>query len=470
MESSTPLTLESLLRQARRLRFADSATETAFMTERIESGLTRARVILVAAMVAFAAGGWVDITNMGRASVLLRAVLEARAMAEVACAGMLISTWLPGHVRRAEWVNGIGVAMLAAYPVLAYWHFAFHLPRLQFVGQLIGNLMPILAVSAFALPLRARTLALVIAAVLVPGAWFFRATVLTDRASDWRTLATAFFAVAPVVLLMAWWREAGERTMFAQREHARRLNAELERANAELARLNAEKNEFMAVAAHDLRAPLGVVRGLLELLREGRIAAPEKRDTALTQALGETARMHALVENYLGAHAAESGALPVRLEAVDLGAFARELATRHSAAATAKRQMLTTDAPAGRVRVTADAALLAQIGDNFVTNALKFSPAGAAVRIELLAAPGGGVARLAVVDDGPGVAPDDQEKLFRKFSRGAARPTAGESSAGLGLATARRLAEAMGARVGCESPVADGRGACFWIELPEANS
>ncbi|MBX3736586.1 MAG: HAMP domain-containing histidine kinase [Candidatus Didemnitutus sp.] len=462
--------LELLQRQARRLRFTDPVMESAFMTERIEGGLTRARVILVAAMAAFALGGWADIANIARTSMLLRALLQMRVLAEVACAGMLLSTWLPGHTRRAEWVNALGVAVLAAYPVLAYWHFAYHLPKLQFVGQLIGNLMPILAVSAFALPLRARTLAVVITAVLVPGAWFFRATVLVDRASEWRVLVTAFFGIVPVVLLMAWWREAGERTMFAQREHARRLNAELERANAELARLNAEKNEFMAVAAHDLRAPLGVVRGLLELLREGRIAAPEKRDEALRQALGETGRMHALVENYLGAHAAESGVLPVRMETIDLGAAAHELAARHGATAAAKRQALTTDAPAGRVRVTADAALLAQVGDNFVTNALKFSPAGAAVRIELLAAPGAGVARLAVVDAGPGVSLEEQGKLFRKFSRGAARPTAGESSAGLGLATARRLAEAMDGRVGCESPMADGCGACFWIELPEATS
>jgi signal transduction histidine kinase len=460
--------LDQLLRQARRLRFADPAMETAFMNERIDDGLARARVIVIAAMVVFAVGGVADYHTLGHNGPLWRAVWVQRLIAELGCLGMLVSTWVPGHRRRAEWVNAIGVTTLAAYPLLAFWHFAFHLPRLQFVGQLIGNLMPILAVAAFALPIRARRLALVVALVLVPGAVFFGTTVLAERTSEFRSLLTAIFGSGTVVILMAWWREAGDRTMFAQREHARRLNAELERANAELARLNVEKNEFMAVAAHDLRAPLGVVRGLLELLREGRVAAPEQRDAVLRQALGETGRMHALVENYLGAHAAESGALPVRREPVDLGAVARELAARHRGVAAGQGQALTTDAPAGRVRVEADPALLAQVGDNFVTNALKFSPAGAAVRIELLAAPGGGVARLAVVDEGPGVTPEEQGRLFRKFSRGTARPTGGESSAGLGLATARRLAEAMGGRVGCESPVAGGRGACFWIELPEA--
>ncbi len=466
MESRPLPSLEDLLRQARRLRFAEPALEATFMRERVEDGVGRARVIIVAAMVVFVAGGASDYATMGRDSALLHAVLLHRAVAVLGCAAMLVSTWVRGHGQRAEWVNAIGVTALAAYPIFAYWHYAYHLPRAQFVGQMNGNLLPILAVSAFALPMRARVLALVVAAVLVPGAWFFRATVLAERTAEFRTVATAFFGVGGVVLLMAWWREAGERAMFAQREHARELNAELGRANAELARLNAEKNEFMAVAAHDLRAPLGVVRGLLGLIQGDRMPAAQRTE-ALRLALGETGRMHTLVENYLGAHAAESGTLPVRTEVVDLGAVAAELVARHAAAAASKRQTLATDAPAGRVRVPADPALLAQIGDNFVTNALKFSPAGAAVRIELLAAPGAGVARLAVVDEGPGVTPEDQGRLFHKFSRGAARPTAGEPSAGLGLATVRRLAEAMGGRVGCDSPVTTGGGACFWIELPE---
>lgn len=468
MPPSPTSTLDELTREATQLRFTDAATETAFLTERVEGGLMRARVMLGAAMLAWAAGGWADWANQPPGAPFLRASVQLRVISEVACAWMLVSTWLPGHVRRAEWVNATGVAVLAAFPLLNFWHFAWHLPHRPFVGLLTGNLVAVLAVAAFAMPLRARTLTVVIATVLVPGAVFFRTTVLVERPAEFRSLLSVLFVVSPMIVLMAWWREAGERVLFAQREHARRLNAELERANGELARLNAAKNEFMAVAAHDLRAPLGVVRGLLGLLREGRIAAPEKREEALRQALGEADRMYALVENYLGAHAAESGALPLRRETVDLGAVARELVARYAPAAATKGQALTTDAPTGRVRVMADPALLAQVGDNFVTNALKFSPSGASVRVELLAAPDAGVARLAVVDEGPGVTPDEQTRLFSKFARGAARPTADERSVGLGLATARRLAAAMDGRVGCESPVAAGRGACFWIELPAA--
>jgi signal transduction histidine kinase len=107
--------------------------------------------------------------------------------------------------------------------------------------------------------------------------------------------------------------------------------------------------------------------------------------------------------------------------------------------------------------------MLAQVADNFVTNALKFSAAGATVRVELLVAEaageggsgGGGVARLTVTDEGPGIAAEEQGRLFTKFGKGSARATAGEASTGLGLAVAKRLAEAMGGAVGLR--VADER-------------
>jgi signal transduction histidine kinase len=179
--------------------------------------------------------------------------------------------------------------------------------------------------------------------------------------------------------------------------------------------------------------------------------------------------MHTLVNDYLGAHALESGTVPVRWERLDLGAAAQAAGARHAGAATMKGQRIETDAPLGKVWVTADAGMLAQVADNFVTNALKFSAAGATVRVELLVAEaegGGGVARLTVTDEGPGIAAEEQGRLFTKFGKGSARATAGEASTGLGLAVTKRLAEAMGGSVGCESPANErGTGAVFWVEV-----
>lgn len=467
--SSALIPLAALLHQARWLRFADRPTEEQFHNERQRDGRTRVRVMLVLAILFVAASGLrMALVYPPGYRWLLETQLHYRFFV-VAPAWVLalLSTMLPGHHRRAEWVYTSATLVALWGLVVMDWHYLLAERRgVNTMASLITiDFVEVLVLSTFTLPLRFRWQAVLSLGGTATALVFLRLATPSFYGAEIGSITTNLGFAAVATLVLATWREQSERTIFVQREHGRALNAELEKSNAELARLNAEKNEFMAVAAHDLRAPLGVVRGLLELLRDGRIATAEKRATALQQALGETGRMHTLVENYLGAHAAESGALPVRREAVDLGAVAHELVARHGAAANAKRQQLTADAPLGRVRVLADPALLAQVGDNFVTNALKFSPAEAKVRLELHAAPDAGLARLAVLDEGPGVSPAEQGRLFQKFSRGSVRPTAGESSAGLGLAVAKRLADAMGGRVGCDSPVAAGRGACFWVEL-----
>jgi signal transduction histidine kinase len=127
-----------------------------------------------------------------------------------------------------------------------------------------------------------------------------------------------------------------------------------------------------------------------------------------------------------------------------------------------QQRIAVTTGPAAWVQ--ADAALLAQVTDNFLTNAVKFSAPGAAVRITIAQAADGSVARFEVTDQGPGIPTAEQAILFQKFSRASTRPTAGETSHGLGLAGAKRLAETMGGKVGCDS--VPGAGATFWVELP----
>ncbi len=463
-----PGSLDSLLLQARRLRFTDPELERRFREERQAAGRLRSQVTAAVALLFVAGVGW------------RQALREAAAHPEFIAWSLhyrflvvapfwvllLVSSILPGHLRRAEWVYGMAT-------VGALWGLAVMSAGLRDGGLATASFLTVdyglvLLTSVIVLPLRFRALLATVLAGGLGGLALVRYLLPTESVA-YLLAQSNFSMISLVAIALGWGLERNNRMLFAQREHARALNAELERTNAELARLNAEKNEFMAVAAHDLRAPLGVVRGLLELAGDGKLGSEARRGEALRQALGETERMHTLVENYLGAHAAESGRVPVRLARLDLGAAARGLAARHATTAAAKRQTLATDAPEGRVWVQADEALLAQVGDNFVSNALKFSPEGAAVRLELLAAPGNGVARLAVTDEGPGIPTEEQGRLFQKFTRGTARPTAGESSAGLGLAVAKRLAEAMGGRVGCDSPVnGSGSGASFWVELPEA--
>jgi len=101
-----------------------------------------------------------------------------------------------------------------------------------------------------------------------------------------------------------------------------------------------------------------------------------------------------------------------------------------------------------------------------LSNAIKFSPIGGTVWVTL--APGPGVVRLAVRDEGPGISQADRARLFTKYARLGARPTAGESSVGLGLAIVRHLVEAMNGVISCQAEL--GRGATFIVELPAAEA
>jgi signal transduction histidine kinase len=458
VKSAPPGEIEAgLRRQANRLRFDDPALETAFREERLTAAATRTRVTLIAGMLAAA--------GIGVATVFSGVVREAtdfhfmnlrlRFFGIVpAWLLMLGSTWLPGHRRRADWVNGAGTVLACWALALIYWHTAFIFPETAIWDAVWGGLMTLLLITAVVLPWSGRALGMTLGLAL-GGTLAFYALTLEAKPGNVQMLAANFTLIGAVIVLLAWYRESAERLMFAQREQMRRLNAEL-------ARLNAEKNEFMAIASHDLQSPLVSVHGLAGQLEAGQAENPAQAHAAIRALVR---RMLDLVDNYLGAHAAESGMLPVRLERVDLRAQAAQAAERHGPAASAKSQRVEVGAgPA--VWVAADVALLAQVTDNFTSNALKFSPHGARVQLEVLVAEDGSRARLAVIDEGPGVAPDEQAGLFRKFSRTAAKPTGGEASHGLGLAVTRRLAEAMGGTVGCDS--ASGAGATFWIELPRA--
>ena len=447
--------------------------EQQFHEERQRDGLMRVRIMLVLAILFVTAIGlrMALVFPPGTQWQLADQLHYRFFVAAPAWLLALGSTMWPGHTRRAEWVYAGATLVVIWGLVVMNWLWLLQAPpglRAP-VSAITLDFIEVLVLSTFTLPLRVRWQAVLSLGSAAGALGFLAVAMPGSLARELGSLVTNLGFAAVATLVLAAWRERGERALFVQRDYGRALNAELEKTNGELARLNAEKNEFMAVAAHDLRAPLGVVRGLLELVRDGKIATEEKRAEAVRQALGEAQRMHALVDDYLGAHALESGSVPVRWERLDLGAVAQAAGLRHAGAAAKKDQRIDVEAPVGKVWVTADAGMLAQVADNFVTNALKFSAVGAAVKIELLVAAaegGGGFARLAVTDDGPGIAAEDQGRLFMKFGKGRARATAGEASTGLGLAVAKRLAEAMGGSVGCESPANErGTGAMFWVEV-----
>jgi signal transduction histidine kinase len=244
-----------------------------------------------------------------------------------------------------------------------------------------------------------------------------------------------------------------------------RTHLELLHARQRLRDMNQEKNEFLGIAAHDLRSPLTAIQGFSEeILAEPGMDREELVDAA-RRIHGEARRMVEMVQNLLDVNAIERGEVKVQPAPFELAKLVRSVVEGYRPKAAAKQQTLSCDDQGPPVQALADPLLTRQIVDNLVSNAVKYSPRGREICVRL--AQSTSTVRCEVQDQGPGLNQEDQQRLFGKFARLSAKPTAGEPSIGLGLSIVKRLAEAMDGRVWCESEL--GRGATFILTLPAAS-
>lgn len=252
-----------------------------------------------------------------------------------------------------------------------------------------------------------------------------------------------------------------------------RTHLELKHARERLREMNEEKNEFMGIAAHDLRNPLGAITGYAEILIEEmeslQPSVPEPGARAVREA-GECAgriretsrRMAEMVQNLLDANRIERGEMQLNLAPLDLSQTVAAVLETQRPRAVAKQQTLHWQNEVGAVSVLADATVLTQVIENLISNAVKYSPAGKNIFVRLRRLQEGTLCE--VQDEGPGLSAEDQKKLFGKFARLSSKPTGGENSTGLGLSIVKKMVEAMNGRVWCESEL--GRGATFIVEFP----
>jgi signal transduction histidine kinase len=228
-------------------------------------------------------------------------------------------------------------------------------------------------------------------------------------------------------------------------------------SNAQLTRLNKEKNDFLGIAAHDLRNPLSAVIGYAELLQIEGSAKVAQRGTTIANA---GRRMLELINDLLDANAIEEGRYASQIEPLDLRALVLT-SMQHNHTSSERKQIALDLADGPPCWAQGDRKATLQILDNLLSNALKYSPIGS--RVHLTAEADNEWADFAVCDQGPGIGAHDQKKLFQKHTKLSARPTGGESSVGLGLSIVKRLAEAMGGTVTCHSTL--GEGATFTLRL-----
>ncbi len=239
---------------------------------------------------------------------------------------------------------------------------------------------------------------------------------------------------------------------------------ELYDKNEALVRLNQEKNEFLGIAAHDLKNPLSAIRGLAEEIQEDYDQMAREEILEYAGMIHKASqKMFQLITNLLDVNAIEAGKMNITPHKVDVLPILREVARDYQGRAAAKDIRLEFEAEAESYPALADENTFQQVMDNLVSNAVKYSPMEKQIFVRVRQHQGR--IRCEVQDQGPGLSHEDKEKLFGKFNRLSAKPTAGEHSTGLGLFIVKKLVEAMRAKVWCESE--PGRGATFIVELAE---
>ncbi len=285
----------------------------------------------------------------------------------------------------------------------------------------------------------------------------------TGAVVSWHTAIRWFVsacAIAVLLIAAVGWHNYRLRRALDQRL---RLQRELEASHAKLENLNREKSGLMRMAAHDLRNPL---TGLLMSIDLMRLDDPATRRQGLDRMVLLVHQMLHMIRNLLDVEALEAGTRRLHPEHIEPSHALREsLATLEPVARRKAISLHHAEAEPG-LAIRADRAAFRQICDNLVSNAVKYSPNHTTVRIACARSAAGRV-RLSVRDEGPGILPGEQARLFQRYTCLSARPTGGEASTGLGLSIVKELVEHMDGRVWCESE--PGRGATFLVELPSAD-
>ena len=233
------------------------------------------------------------------------------------------------------------------------------------------------------------------------------------------------------------------------------------------------KTAFISDVSHELRTPLTVIKGTIETLEDGALDDLAGRGPLLASMERETERLIKLVNDLLVLTRADAGALNLQIVPVDLAELARRRCKHFERAAGLRQVRLqtTTDpepAGEGAYRVSADPDRIAQVLDNLLDNAIRYSPPGEVVTVTLAGEADQVACRVS--DAGPGIPAEHLPFIFERFYRANPARGRGEGGSGLGLSIVRGLVLAHGGRTAASSIEGQGTTVTFWLPAAEAGA
>ena len=239
------------------------------------------------------------------------------------------------------------------------------------------------------------------------------------------------------------------------------------KTNEKLKELDAQKDEFISMAAHELRAPMTAIKGYVSMVTEGDTGdIPEKARGFLTDASNITDRLIRLVNNMLNVSRIEEGRIVYQEETEHLSSVIQSVFNQFVPEAQRKGLEFKLDIPSQvKDTVKVDPDRVQEVLGNLISNAIKYTDSGSV--LVKLSQPNEKAILCEVIDTGPGVSEEEQQKLFQKFQR--AESTIGKTTGtGLGLYISKLLVEKFGGKIGLKSK--PGEGSTFWFELPLASA
>jgi len=239
-------------------------------------------------------------------------------------------------------------------------------------------------------------------------------------------------------------------------------NEELNSINEKLIQLSEEKNEFLGIAAHDLKNPLNAITLAASNLIRGIDKLPSEKFNATIERIETTTnRMKSIIRNLLDVNSIESGTYNLKFENTNITKLLTDIVSDFKKAADEKNISLELENNIGEISFETDENALTEVLENLISNAIKYSEHGKKVVVSLK--PFAENFRIDIIDSGLGIKEEEQSKVFAKFAKISNKPTAGEGSTGLGLSIVKKLTELLNGKISFTSDF--GKGSTFTLEF-----